>query len=112
MSGIFDIFTNQKIALRRKAPELNRHGRPSWGPPSVIPARIVAENGAVPGGMGHQEDADLTVMVKDKAGVDDLLVHEGRTYMVVKFSEVPWIDGSFIGRFVSANRYDPVDMEV
>ena len=110
--SVFDIFTNQKIGLRRKDPELNRHGRPAWGAETLIPARIVAGNGAIPGEMGIQEDADLIVMVKDKTGVDDLLTHEGQTYRVIKFTEVPWIDGSYIGRFVSASRYDPVDMEV
>jgi hypothetical protein len=44
-------------------------------------------------------------MTQVKVSEDDLIEYDGITYRIKSYSEVPWIGGQYMGRFVFGDRY-------
>ena len=102
--GILDQFLNQRCTWLKATGQVDEWGEPVTSPPVDIVCRFTLKNATVSGLMGKANAEVVSVIVKETVSVGDCLEFNGVRYSVERVSEPHWVDGSYIGRFIGAQR--------
>jgi hypothetical protein len=104
--GILALFTNQTAEWRPVKPGTKDiHGNPSYGDAIPLKCRIAVGKEIVSDIMGRGIHADCSVMTQRRVKDGDLIIYEGVTYKMQTYSQIPWVSGQFIGRFLLGVRH-------
>jgi hypothetical protein len=104
--GALALFTNQTAEWRPVKPGTKDiHGNPAYGEAIPLRCRIVANTETVSDIMGRGVHADCAVMTQRRVKDGDLVTYEGVTYKMQGYSQVPWVSGQFMGRFLLGVRH-------
>jgi hypothetical protein len=99
--GILSLFTNQTAQWRPVKPGTKDiRGNPLYDDARPIKCRIVVGREMVNDVMGRGVHADCAVMTQRRVKDGDLIIYEDVTYRMQSYSQVPWVGGQFIGRFL------------
>ena len=94
-------FLNQECTWIRSSDQTDEWGQPIPAEEKKIVCRVTVMSGLVPGKMGENVKGTTNVIAFDPVSVGDSIVYDGVFFDVVGIAEPRWINGAYIGRFLT-----------
>lgn len=94
-------FLNQTCTWISASDQTDQWGQPIPAEEKDIPCRVTIMSGVVPSKMGDNVKGTSSVIAFDRVSLGDSLVYEGTCFEVVGIGEPRWINGAYIGRFLT-----------